>query len=85
MSLPLGNVPTWIAAVGTVGALWVAALQIRTERNHRIAQEANDRLERHQAQARLIAAMMPSVAKGLCRSTTLTSRSALPRFHDQGQ
>jgi len=56
MSIPLGNVPTWIAALGTVGALSAALWQINTERKRRIAQETADRAERHQAQARLVAA-----------------------------
>ncbi len=56
MASGLGNVPTWLAAIGTVGALWVALLQIRTERSRRIARDATDLEEHHRSQARLVAA-----------------------------
>jgi hypothetical protein len=55
-----GDVPTWVAAVGTVGALVAALIQINTERNRRHAEEANDRAERRLAQARLVAAFLGS-------------------------
>jgi hypothetical protein len=51
-----GDIPTWVAGAGTVGALFVAFYQIGQERKRRIAQEAEDRQERRLAQARLIAA-----------------------------
>lgn len=53
--------PTWVAAVGTVGALSTALFQIRTERQYRLQTEAVDRAERHQAQARLISAFVGPV------------------------
>ncbi len=56
MAIGLGDAPTWLAAVGTVGALWVALIQIRTERSRRIARDAADRQERHRSQACLVAA-----------------------------
>jgi hypothetical protein len=56
MQFDFGDVPTWVAAVGTAGALGAALAQIHSERNHRISQEAADRTERHESQARLIAA-----------------------------
>lgn len=60
-----GDVPTWVAAVGTVGALVAALIQINTERNRRHAQEANDRAERRIAQARLVAAFLgPEETRG---------------------
>jgi hypothetical protein len=55
-----GDVPTWVAAIGTVGTLTAALIQINTERKHRHAQEARDRAERHVAQARLVAAFLGS-------------------------
>jgi hypothetical protein len=54
----LGDLPTWLAALGTVGALAAALWQIRTERKRRLEREALEREERHQAQARLIAAVV---------------------------
>lgn len=51
-----GDVPTWIAAIGTVGALFAALWQIRTERNRRLAADERLRSERHLEQARLVAA-----------------------------
>jgi hypothetical protein len=51
----LGDLPEWLAAIGTVGALGGALWQIRVERNRRIAQDARDREERRREQARKIA------------------------------
>lgn len=53
-----GDVPTWVAAIGTVGTLTAALLQINTERRRRLQQEKEDRVERHRAQARLVAAIL---------------------------
>jgi hypothetical protein len=50
-----GDVPTWVAAIGTVGTLGAALLQIGSERSRRLSQEAADREERRRDQARLIA------------------------------
>lgn len=55
-----GDLPTWVAAIGTVGALVAALIQINVERSRRHAQEANDRAERRLAQARLVAAFLGS-------------------------
>lgn len=52
-----GDVPTWVASVGTVAAFGAAFWQIRTERRHRIEADNHERRERHEAQARLISAM----------------------------
>lgn len=57
MTLNYGDVPAWIASVGTVAAISVALFQIRTERKLRQKAERADRIERHKAQARLISAM----------------------------
>jgi hypothetical protein len=61
LALNWGDVPTWVAAIGTVGALSTALFQIRTERQYRLKAEAADRAERHQAQARLISAFVGPV------------------------
>jgi hypothetical protein len=53
-----GDIPTWIASLGTVGALIVAFVQINTERRRRHESEEETRVERHFAQARLISAVM---------------------------
>src|SRR4051794_27038336 len=58
MTVHLGDVPTWIAAVGTVGALVAALIQINTERQRRHLLEIREAHERHQAQARLISAFL---------------------------
>ena len=55
-----GDVPTWVAAIGTVGALVAALTQINTERKRRHAEETKDRAERRLAQARLVAAFLGS-------------------------
>ncbi len=55
MSISWGDLPTWVAAVGTVGTLGAALLQIEVERRRRTKQELEDREERHRSQARLIA------------------------------
>ena len=49
----LGDVPTWVAAIGTVGALFTALFQISTDRNRR-------RAERRIEQARLVSAFLGS-------------------------
>jgi hypothetical protein len=54
----LGDLPTWLAGVGTVGTLGAALWQIGAERRRRLEREAQEREERHQAQARLIAAVV---------------------------
>jgi hypothetical protein len=54
VSIRLGDLPAWVAAVGTVGALIAALVQIKRERDRRIRQEEKDREERHQEQARLV-------------------------------
>ncbi len=54
----LGDVPTWLAGVGTVGTLGAALWQISAERRHRIEQEKREYEERHRAQAKLIAAII---------------------------
>jgi hypothetical protein len=53
-----GDVPTWVAAVGTVGTLASALWQIQTERQRRLASEEQLRAERHIEQARLVAAYL---------------------------
>jgi hypothetical protein len=49
-----GDVPTWVAAIGTVGAFIAAFIQIATERRARLAREQQDRIDARRAQARLI-------------------------------
>lgn len=56
MSIQFGDIPTWLASLGTVGALVAALYQISNERQRRLTQESHDRQERHQAQARLVSA-----------------------------
>jgi hypothetical protein len=56
VSVQWGDVATWVAAVGTTGALGTALWQIRTERNERLATAEQLRTERHLEQARLVAA-----------------------------
>jgi hypothetical protein len=53
-----GDVPTWVAAVGTVGTLTAALYQISAERKRRLASDEQLRIERHLEQARLVAAYM---------------------------
>ena len=56
IAIDLGNVPTWIAGIGTVGTLIAALAQIRGERKRREALEETEATSRKEAQARLIAA-----------------------------
>ncbi len=53
-----GDVPTWVAGIGTVGTLGAALWQIRNERNRRLAADEQLRRERHVEQARMIAAYL---------------------------
>lgn len=56
--MSFGDVPTWVAAVGTVGALVAALFQIGTERKRRIATDERFRDEQHWEQAQLVAAYL---------------------------
>lgn len=71
-----GDIPTWVAAVGTVAAFTVAFVQINTERQRRHVDEEKDRAERHSAQARLISAM-PGPVERESGSDSLSGRSAI--------
>ena len=55
MAIQYGDLPTWLASIGTVGALGAALWQIRTERTRRLQQEAHDREDARRAQARRVA------------------------------
>jgi hypothetical protein len=55
VALDLGDVPTWIASIGTVGALGAALIQINTERARRLQDEAQKREDDHRAPAMLVA------------------------------
>lgn len=57
MALNYGDVPTWIASIGTVAAFGVALFQINTERSRRHELDNMQRYERHRAHATLISAM----------------------------
>lgn len=50
---PVGDLATWVGAVATSGALWLAILGVRSERRYRIAAEtaAADHARRSQAEA----------------------------------
>jgi hypothetical protein len=52
------DAPTWLAAIGTVGAFATGFWQIASERRRRIADEEERRIERRREQARLISAYM---------------------------
>lgn len=56
MQVYWGDLPTWIASLGTVGALAAALWQIGNERRRRIAQESQARQEDRRSQARHVAA-----------------------------
>jgi hypothetical protein len=53
-----GDAPTWVAAIGTVGAFATGFWQIANERRRRVAEERERRKERHREQARLVSAYM---------------------------
>ena len=50
-----GDLPTWLASIGTVGALGAALWQIGTERKRRLEQEARNRELARREQARRVA------------------------------
>lgn len=54
----LGDVPTWVAAIGTVGALFAVIIQMASERRRRHRDEERDHRERHRSQAQLVAAII---------------------------
>jgi hypothetical protein len=55
MAIDFGDLPTWVAAVGTVGALGAGLWQIGNERQLRLKQEAKDRETNRREQARSVA------------------------------
>ena len=55
--MQLGDLPAWLAAVGTIAAFVAAFVQIRTERRSRLERERREETDRRYAQARLVAAM----------------------------
>jgi len=59
--LNYGDVPTWVALVGTVAAFGTALWQIRTERTRRHELESVERRKQHRAHATLISAMLGPV------------------------
>jgi hypothetical protein len=68
-----GNIPTWVAAIGTVGALFTALFQINRERSHRQRVEQRSEDERLDAQARLLAAYPAEEVHSKDGSRTRTS------------
>ncbi len=84
MTLNYGDVPTWIASVGTVAAFGAALIQINTERHRRHQAEAQDREERHRAQARLISAM-PGPTESAEETQPLGGRSAIDCFNGSSE
>jgi hypothetical protein len=76
MSLNFGDVPTWVAAVGTVAAFGAALFQISTERRYRHEAEQRDRYDRHRAQACLISAV-PGPTESGEGDPSIAGRSAI--------
>ena len=58
MAVNFGDVPTWVAAIGTVGTLVAALSQISNERKRRLSADEQLRIAKHLEQARLVAAYM---------------------------
>lgn len=63
MAMSWGDAPTWVAAIGTVGTLAAALVQISSERMRRLAANEQLRKERHIEQARRVAAYMGEMEK----------------------
>lgn len=82
MGWDLGDLPTWLASVGTVGTLAVALRQVATERKRRIAQETKDRDESRREQARRIASW-PGLAEpsGIITTVDLVNGSDEPVYN----
>ena len=85
MSIHLGDLPTWLAALGTVGALAAALWQISNERRRRLTQELRDRSERHQAQARLIAAWIGEIEHPAGNPETDSGRTAIELLNSSAE
>lgn len=62
MSGDLGDVATWVGAVGTVGALFAALRQIKTEREARHKADRERDAQLHRAQAERVSAWVSSGA-----------------------
>lgn len=70
--LQFGDLPTWVAAIGTVGALSAALFQINTERKARWAQE-------RRSQAAHVSAW-PDVRRGIPSTVILMNHSEEPVY-----
>lgn len=81
MAVNWGDVPTWVAGVGTVGTLAAALWQIRTERTRRLVADRQLRIERHLEQARLLAAYMGEEEKPEKEPDTLADDQGRTAFY----
>lgn len=81
VSVSFGDVPTWVAAVGTVGALGAALWQIRNERILRRDADKRLRIEHHLEQARLVAAYMGEQDKAEDELETPTADQGRTAFY----
>jgi len=57
MTIGLGDLPTWLAAIGTIAAVVTALWQVASERHIRQRAEDEARQDRRYAQARLVSSM----------------------------
>jgi hypothetical protein len=81
-----GDLPTWVAAIGTVGALAAAFWQIRTERRARVWQDTQDRRNARRAQAVRISGWIASpedVARQEWQDTALPRYGAVLLNHSE--
>lgn len=81
MAVNWGDVPTWVAGVGTVGTLAAALWQIRSERSRRLASDEQLRTERHLEQARLVAGYMGEQEEPAERPETLADDQGRTAFY----
>lgn len=66
----LGDLATWISALGTIGAFIVAFKQIHTERHERKRRETKEQLQAEQEQARHISAWIDASRQVVISNTS---------------
>ena len=84
MSIQYGDVPEWVASIGTVAAFAAVAVQIKLDQSRRHKQEQYDEQERHRSQATLISSMPGPVEPSMGQELN-EGRSAIDCFNGSAE
>jgi len=84
MSIQYGDVPEWVASIGTVAAFAAVAVQIRLDQNRRHKQDEYDEQERYRSQATLISSMPGPIEPAIGQRLS-DGRSAIDCFNGSSE